>query len=104
MDSVTHADREDQIKAIYDSFSSEAIAIDDKCSEDLLNMIKEMKKTFENAEKEKNQIDILFDKWRDSFAMEPGQYSVSPCHKRETYVVHHVKQLFDALRQRNILV
>ncbi len=104
MDNMTHTDKEDQIKTIYDSFRAEASAIDEKCSGDLLDMIKAMKKIFEDAETEKNQIDNLFDKWRDSFSIEPGQYSVSPCHKGETYVVHHVKQLFDALRQRNILV
>lgn len=104
MDNIAHTDKDDQIKTIYDSFRSEASAIDEKCSGDLLDMIKAMKKIFEDAETEKNQIDNLFDKWRDSFSIEPGQYSVSPCHKGETYVVHHVKQLFDALRQRNILV
>ncbi len=102
LDNEVHTNNEEQIKAIYDSFVSAVSDIDERCSGELLSMIGKMRESFENAEKEKKDIDILFDKWRDAFSVEPGQY-VSP-RRSETYVVHHVRHLFDALRQRNISV
>ena len=93
----------DQIKSIYDSFTEEVRGIDAEASEALLSKIKEMKVILEEAETSKNQIDILFDKWRDAFEVPTGFYSISPCHRSENYIVHHVRQLFDALKQRNIL-
>lgn len=92
----------DQIKSIYDSFAEEVSVIDNETSDALIFKIKEMKKILEEADISKREIDSLFVQWRDAFTVPTGFYSVSPCYRSQTYVIRHVKNLLDALRQKKI--